>query len=184
MRTPRWGQPSGGTSLAQGSELLFRGEKPSPESGLLGPGGGDVSRSLSLRLSYRPQLPLYPTTRKLWGQPDSALPNHSQREALKEFSSVCLAAQTVKNLPAMRETWVPSLGLQDPLAKGKGNPVQSSRLENPADRGAWRGYSPRGRKGSDTTERLTLSLLQGAGGDGTPRSKGARAPGASTRELR
>ena len=27
------------TSLAQGSELLFRGEKPSPESGLLGPGG-------------------------------------------------------------------------------------------------------------------------------------------------
>ena len=26
--------------------------------------------------------------------------------------------QTVKNLPAMQETWVPSLGLEDPLEKG------------------------------------------------------------------
>jgi len=28
-------------------------------------------------------------------------------------------AQLVKNLPAMRETWVPSLGCEDPLEKGK-----------------------------------------------------------------
>ena len=27
-------------------------------------------------------------------------------------------AQMVKNLPAMRETWVPSLGGEDPLEKG------------------------------------------------------------------
>ena len=27
-------------------------------------------------------------------------------------------AQTVKNLPAMKETWVLSLGLEDPLEKG------------------------------------------------------------------
>ena len=27
-------------------------------------------------------------------------------------------AQTVKNPPAMRETWVPPLGRQDPLEKG------------------------------------------------------------------
>ena len=27
-------------------------------------------------------------------------------------------AQMVKNLPAMRETWVPSLGREDPLEKG------------------------------------------------------------------
>ena len=26
--------------------------------------------------------------------------------------------QTVKNLPTMRETWVPSLSLEDPLEKG------------------------------------------------------------------
>ena len=30
-----------------------------------------------------------------------------------------LVAQLVKNLPAMRETWVPSLGWEDPLEKGK-----------------------------------------------------------------
>ena len=28
-------------------------------------------------------------------------------------------AQTVKNLPAMRETWAPSLGGEDPLQKGE-----------------------------------------------------------------
>ena len=29
-----------------------------------------------------------------------------------------VAAQTVKNLPAARETWVQSLGREDPLEKG------------------------------------------------------------------
>ena len=32
---------------------------------------------------------------------------------------VSLLAQTVKPLPAMRETWVQSLGCEDPLEKGK-----------------------------------------------------------------
>ena len=30
-----------------------------------------------------------------------------------------LVAQLVKNLPALQETWAPSLGLEDPLKKGK-----------------------------------------------------------------
>ena len=30
-----------------------------------------------------------------------------------------LVAQLVKNPPAMQETWVPSLGWEDPLEKGK-----------------------------------------------------------------
>ena len=32
---------------------------------------------------------------------------------------VSLVAQLVKNLPAMQETWVQSLGWKDPLEKGK-----------------------------------------------------------------
>ena len=32
---------------------------------------------------------------------------------------VSLVAQTVKHLPAMQETWVQSLGPEDPLEKGK-----------------------------------------------------------------
>ena len=46
-------------------------------------------------------------------------------------------AQTVKNLPAMQETWVRSLGQKDPLEKGMTHPLQYSCLENPMDRGAW-----------------------------------------------
>ena len=45
-------------------------------------------------------------------------------------------AQRVKNLPAMQEMWVQSLGQEDPLEDG--NPLQCSCLENPMGRGAWR----------------------------------------------
>ena len=40
------------------------------------------------------------------------------------------------------------------LGEGNGNPLQYSCLENPMDGGAWWATSPRGRKESDTTERL------------------------------
>ena len=43
--------------------------------------------------------------------------------------------------------------------EGKGNSLQYSCLEQPMDRGAWRGYSPCGRKESDMTEQLTLACL-------------------------
>ena len=35
------------------------------------------------------------------------------------YSWASLVAQLVKNLPAMQETWVRSLGLEDSLEKGK-----------------------------------------------------------------
>ena len=66
----------------------------------------------------------------------------------------------VKNLPAMQETWVRSLGWEDPLEKGMA--THSSIL-------AWRipwteerslaGYSPLGLKVLDTTDGLTLSVF-------------------------
>ena len=34
--------------------------------------------------------------------------------------------------------WIQSLGQEDPLEGGHGNPLQYSCLENPMDRGAWR----------------------------------------------
>ena len=40
-------------------------------------------------------------------------------------------AQLVKNLPAMRETWIRSLGWEDPLEKSY--PFQYSGLENSMD---------------------------------------------------
>ena len=42
-------------------------------------------------------------------------------------------AQLVNNLPAMQETWVRSLGWEDPLEKGSGYPLQYSGLENSMD---------------------------------------------------
>ena len=41
-----------------------------------------------------------------------------------------------------------------PPGEGNGSPLQCSCLENPMDRGAWRGYSPWGLKESDMTEQL------------------------------
>ena len=43
----------------------------------------------------------------------------------------------VKNLPAMQETQVQSLGWEDSPGEGNGNPLQYSCLENPMDGGAW-----------------------------------------------
>ena len=36
-----------------------------------------------------------------------------------QYSLASLVAQLVKNLPAVQETWVRSLGWEDPLEKGK-----------------------------------------------------------------
>ena len=61
-----------------------------------------------------------------------------------------MVAQTVKNLPAMQEAGVQSLGGEDPPGEGNGNPLQFSCLETSTDRGAWRGGSPWGHKESET----------------------------------
>ena len=51
--------------------------------------------------------------------------------------SSSLVAQRLKCLPPMWETQVRSLGREDPLEKGNGNPPQYSCLENPMDGEAW-----------------------------------------------
>ena len=66
-------------------------------------------------------------------------------------------AQMVKNLLAMRETWVLSLGWEDPLEGGHGNPFQYSYLENPHGQRSLAGYNPWGHKESDMTEQLSTA---------------------------
>ena len=69
-----------------------------------------------------------------------------------------LMAQTVKNLPAMQETWVQSLGQEDPLEKEM---ATHSRIL------AWRipwteepgGLRPWDHKESDTTEQRTFTFI-------------------------
>ena len=57
----------------------------------------------------------------------------------------------VKNLPALQETWVQSLGWEEPL-EGHGKALQYSCLENPHGHRSLAGYSPQGHKESDMTE--------------------------------
>ena len=52
-----------------------------------------------------------------------------------------LIAQLVKNLPAMQEIRVQSLGWEDPLEKEMANPLQYSCLENPMDRGVTKSWT-------------------------------------------
>ena len=40
-----------------------------------------------------------------------------------------------KDLPAMQETWVRSLGWENPSGEGNDNPLQYSCLENPMEGG-------------------------------------------------
>ena len=61
-----------------------------------------------------------------------------------------LVAQTVKNWPTMRETWVRSLGGEDPPV-GNGNPLIFLPGKFHGQRSLV-AYSPWGRKESDTTE--------------------------------
>ena len=49
-----------------------------------------------------------------------------------------LVAQTVKNLPAMQEAQVRSLGQEDPLEKGMATHSGILAWRIPMDRGAWR----------------------------------------------
>ena len=57
--------------------------------------------------------------------------------------------QLVKNPPAMRETWLQSLGWEG----GLGNLLQHSCQDNPNEQR----YSPWGRKELDTTEQLSTA---------------------------
>ena len=79
-----------------------------------------------------------------------------------QYSWASLVAQLVKNLPAMRETWVRSLGWEDPLEKG--------RLPTPVFQpGEFHGlYSV---AESDTTERLS-----NAGDAGSIPGQGTKTP--------
>ena len=67
-------------------------------------------------------------------------------------SWVSLVAQSVKNPPAMLETWVRSLDWEDSPGGGHGKPLQYSCLENPHGQRSLVGCSPWGHKDLDSAE--------------------------------
>ena len=77
-----------------------------------------------------------------------------ERDTHIHTNIITSVAQTVKNLPAMQETHVRSLGHEDPLEKG----METTPVFLPGEFHGQRnlmGYSPWSCKESDTTEQLT-----------------------------
>ena len=85
-------------------------------------------------------------------EPEVKLPTSTGSWKKEENSrKTSLVAQTVKRLPVMRETWVRSLGWEDPLEKE----MQPTPVLLPGKFHGQRSlvsYSPRGRKESGATE--------------------------------
>ena len=54
-----------------------------------------------------------------------------------QYSWASLVVQLVKNLPAMWETWVQSLGWENPLEEGMTTHSSIHALRIPMDKGAW-----------------------------------------------
>ena len=54
-----------------------------------------------------------------------------------QHSWASMVAQTVKNPPAVQETWVRSLGWEDPLQEGMATHYSILAWRIPMDRGAW-----------------------------------------------
>ena len=70
------------------------------------------------------------------------------------YSWTSLVTQLVKNLSAMWEAWVQSLGWEDPLEKGKATHSSTHGQRS------LEGYSPWGHKESDLTEWLTSDSIR------------------------
>ena len=54
-----------------------------------------------------------------------------------QYSWASLVAQMVKNLPVMQETWVQSLGWENPLEEGMATHSNILAWRIPTDRGSW-----------------------------------------------
>ena len=65
-------------------------------------------------------------------------------------------AQTVTNLPAMWETWVQSLGGEDPLEEGIATHSNILAWRIPMDRGAWWAIVHRVAKSRTTLKQLSM----------------------------
>ena len=77
-----------------------------------------------------------------------------------QYSWASLVAQTVKSLPAMRETWVRSLGWEGPLEKGKAthSSVLAGRAPWTEEPGGLRSMRSRGvRRDRETEHRIAVS---------------------------
>ena len=85
------------------------------------------------------------TGERAWTDTVSKTPSHWQATCLilpyfyttSTITGASLVVQMVKNLPGMRETWVPSLDWEDPLEEDTATHSSILVWRIPMDRGAW-----------------------------------------------
>ena len=87
-----------------------------------------------------------------WGHKESDTDWVTELNWTDPHLGASLVAQIVKNLPAMQETWVWSLGQEDALEKATHSSILAWRISQRS----LGGYSPWGCKESDTSEWLTF----------------------------
>ena len=75
------------------------------------------------------------------------------------FGSSTVGGSDIKHPPALPETFVRSLGWEDPLEEGMAMPLQYSCIENPHGQRSLAGYRSWGRKESDMTEWLSTQIV-------------------------
>ena len=89
-----------------------------------------IAGSMGLKPGWEPKIP-----QGMWfGE------GQTKRTSNRMGENICKTfprGSVIKNLPAIQETWVQSLGWQDSLEKGMATQLHCSCLENPMDRGAW-----------------------------------------------
>ena len=92
----------------------------------------------------------------------TTLLHNNKRNSNKEqmWSRISLVAQLIKNLPAMWETWVQSLGWEEPLEEDTATHFSILAWRIPMDRGALWATIP-GIIELDMSERLTFYVYYG-----------------------
>ena len=70
-----------------------------------------------------------------------------------------MVAQKVKNLPAMQETWVQSLGWEDPLEKGMSTHSSILAWRNSEEPGRWQSMGSQSVRHDWVTNTLLLATM-------------------------
>ena len=104
---------------------------------------------------------------------ESRQTDHINSQVPERSGGASLVAQMVKNMPAMRETWVPSLSREDPLGKGMAThsrilawripgTEESGGLQSMGLQKSWTGLSDWATRRSHPCSRIPIRVSEGS----------------------
>ena len=119
------------------------------------------TRTYWIRTYILTKSPKIPVHTEVWNSqsPSSAVPRLNQYHLERVFNRTPLLAQMVKSPTTMQETWVWSLGWEDPLEEGMATHSSVLAWRTPMDREAWWATVHGVAKSRTWLKWLTLSYL-------------------------